>query len=519
MQNTSYMTIFFLTAYDNSGSIRYLYFTATLLAFLSILFANVILITVIIRERKLHEPMYIFICSLSLNGLYGSCAFYPKCMANILSDTPSISRIACYIQIFCIHFYVGFEYLILALMAYDRYVSICHPLRYNSIMTPSKVTQLLVFIYMWSLCIFSVLISLTIRLPLCGSVIQKVYCDNWSVVRHSCVDVSVNSGYGLFATTVFVGSSFLLVSYSYLRILLVCKKASKEAQAKALQTCTPHLLTFMNYSLITCFELVYQRFDVSKIPNVVRVVVSIDFLLLPPLLNPIIYGIKLQEVRKRIIKMFHSIKINSVVGFQDRRIKYLYFVISLLLYLIIIVLNVALITLIYRDKSLREPMYLFLCSLAANGLYGSTGLFPALCANFLSRTHDISRVFCFAQIFILHTYGCCEFTSFETCAPHLLNFMNYCIATCFEVIHQRFDLRIFSNVLHIIISINCFVSPPLFNPIIYGIKLREIRKRIIKMFFCIRIKTVVGVTKPYHKITNLSSTKAVLQPIKSRKDT
>ncbi|MBN3313437.1 O52D1 protein, partial [Atractosteus spatula] len=265
--------------------------------------------------------MYIFICSLAVNGLYGSCAFYPKCLANLLSDTPSISRIACYIQIFCVHSYAGFEYLILSIMGYDRYVSICHPLRYNSIMTPSKVTQLLVFIYMWSLCIFSVLISLTIRLPLCGSVIHKVYCDNWSVVRHSCVDVSVNSGYGLFATTVFLCPSFLLVLYSYVRILLVCKKASKEAQAKALQTCTPHLLTFLNYSLATCFEFVHQRFDLSNIPHVIRVIISIDFLLLPPLLNPIIYGIKLQEVRKRIIKMFHNIKINSLAGVMEREQK------------------------------------------------------------------------------------------------------------------------------------------------------------------------------------------------------
>nr|XP_015196742.1 PREDICTED: olfactory receptor 51E1-like [Lepisosteus oculatus] len=295
MQNTSYVTIFLFTAYDNNGNIRYLYFSATLLAFLLIIFGNVLLITVIVRERKLHEPMYIFICSLAVNGLYGGCAFYPKCLANLLSDAPSISRIACYIQIFCVHSYAGFEYLILSIMAYDRYLSICHPLRYNSIMTPPKVTQIFVFVCMWSLCIFSTLISLTIRLPLCGSVIHKVYCDNWSVVRHSCVDVSVNSGYGLFVTTVFTGSSFLLVSYSYLRILLVCKKATKEAQAKALQTCTPHLLTFMNYSLITSFEFVYQRFDLSNIPNVVRVIISIDFLLLPPLLNPIIYGIKLQE--------------------------------------------------------------------------------------------------------------------------------------------------------------------------------------------------------------------------------
>uniref|UniRef100_W5NLR1 Olfactory receptor n=1 Tax=Lepisosteus oculatus TaxID=7918 RepID=W5NLR1_LEPOC len=308
MQNTSYVTIFFLTAYGTNGNLRYLYFTAALFVFLLILLANIIIITVITRERKLHEPMYIFICNLTLNGVYGSISFYPHCLSNLLSETPSISRAGCLTQVYCLHTYGGFEYTILALMAYDRYVSICHPLMYNSIMTPLRMTKLLVFVYMYPICILLIHLMLTIRLPLCGFIIEKVYCDNWSVVRLSCSDVSVNNIVGLLVTCFLICVPFLVVLYSYVRILAVCLKSSKEARAKALQTCTPHLVSFTNYSIATFFEILQYRFELHNLPHVVRIMMSMDCILLPPLLNPIIYGVKLQEIRKRIIKMFFGKK-------------------------------------------------------------------------------------------------------------------------------------------------------------------------------------------------------------------
>ncbi|MBN3313443.1 O52N4 protein, partial [Atractosteus spatula] len=308
MQNISYVTIFFLTAYGTNGNLRYLYFTAALFVFLLILLANIIIITVITRERKLHEPMYMFICNLTLNGVYGSISFYPHCLSNLLSENPSVSRDGCLTQIFFLHTYGSFEYSILGLMAYDRFLSICHPLRYNNIMTPLKITKLLVFVYMYPIVIMLIHLTLTIRLPLCGFIIEKVYCDNWSVVRLSCSDVSVNSAFGLLVISLLICVPFLVVLYSYVRILAVCLKSSKEARAKALQTCTPHLLSFTNYSIATFFEVLQYRFELHNMPHVVRIMMSIDFVLLPPLLNPIIYGIKLQEIRKRIKKMFFGKK-------------------------------------------------------------------------------------------------------------------------------------------------------------------------------------------------------------------
>ncbi|XP_039602286.1 olfactory receptor 52K1-like [Polypterus senegalus] len=314
MENNSYITTFLLTGYGDLEYLRNIYFTATLFAYLIIQLVNAIIIFVIVCDRSLHEPMYIFICSLTINGLYGSNAFYMKFMENLLSSNPSISRTGCLLQIFAIHTYGSFEFSILALMAYDRYVSICNPLLYNNIMKPSKVTSLLCFAYLYPICIFTIHICLTVRLPLCGYLIDKVYCDNWSVVKLSCVDISVNNFFGFFVATILMVPPVMLTLYSYVKIVSVSIKASKEARSKAAKTCLPHLITFVNYSVATFFEIIHQRFDARALPHDLRVFMSIDFVLFPPLLNPVIYGIKTKKIRKSAIKMFRFRNIKNSLG-------------------------------------------------------------------------------------------------------------------------------------------------------------------------------------------------------------
>uniref|UniRef100_A0A8C4RWN4 Olfactory receptor n=2 Tax=Erpetoichthys calabaricus TaxID=27687 RepID=A0A8C4RWN4_ERPCA len=303
MENNSYTTNFFFTAYGDLGFMRNIYFIATLIVYLVIHLVNAVILIVIVCDRNLHEPMYIFICSLVINGLYGTNAFYIKFMENLLSRNPSISRTGCLLQVFAMHTYGSFEFSILGLMAYDRYVSICNPLLYNNIMTPSKVTSLLCFAYLYPICIFTIHISLTVRLPLCGYLIDKVYCDNWSVVKLSCTDVSINSVFGFFVTTFLMVPPLMLTLFSYTKIISVSIKASKEARSKTAKTCLPHLVTFINYSVATFFEILHQRFDASALPHDLRGFMSIDFVLLPPLLNPVIYGIKTKQIRKSAIKI------------------------------------------------------------------------------------------------------------------------------------------------------------------------------------------------------------------------
>ncbi|XP_036379239.1 olfactory receptor 52D1-like [Megalops cyprinoides] len=304
MDNTSDVTSIVLTGFENIGSIRYFYFCVILILYFSIIFANSLIIGVICTDRGLREPMYLLLCNLSVTELYGSTALYPSLLVNMLLDIHEVSKIFCFVQIFCLFTYGSIEFSSLSVMAYDRYVSICYPLEYHSIMTPTKVYILIILIWFYCTLKVSVTIGLTARLPLCGNTIYKVYCDNYSLVRLSCVDSTANNIYGLVSLVFTVVIPSLLIVYSYSKILRICLRSSKESQVKALKTCTPHLASLINFSLGCLFEIVQSRFDMMHVPSIVRIFVSVYFLMICPIFNPIIYGVRTTKIRAVFKKVY-----------------------------------------------------------------------------------------------------------------------------------------------------------------------------------------------------------------------
>ncbi|XP_056415395.1 olfactory receptor 52D1-like [Hyla sarda] len=292
---------------------RYVYSIIALSVYLMIVLFNCSVILIIVFHKSLHEPMYIFISILCVNGLYGSSAFFPSLFVNLFFKINYISYIGCVTQVFCMHTYSGCEMTILTVMAYDRYVCICNPLRYNNIMSLTSVAKLVVLAWMYTILLVSIHIVLTIRLPLCDRVILKIYCDNWSIVRLSCVDTTVNNGYGLFIASTFVSLMPILIICSYIQILRACIRSSKDFRAKALQTCTPHLITITNYTSNLLFELFMYRFIPTEFPFELRMVMSVQLIVGPPIINPLIYGLKMREIRIRIVQLYHlqSRKVNN----------------------------------------------------------------------------------------------------------------------------------------------------------------------------------------------------------------
>ncbi|XP_040278479.1 olfactory receptor 52D1-like [Bufo bufo] len=284
--------------------VKYVYSVITFLGFLIIVLCNFAVISSVVLHKSLQEPMYVFISVLCLNGLYGSSAFFPNLFVNLISQTQTISYAGCLTQVFCIHTYMGIEMLILTIMAYDRYLCICCPLRYTTIMSLTMVLKLVVSAWLFIICIFLAQFMLTIKLPLCGSFILKIYCDNWSVVRLACVDTTVNNIYGLFITFILVPMPVLIL-ISYIEILRVCVRASKDFQAKSLQTCTPHLVTIINFVIDVLFEILLHRFNPTNLSYELRTVMSLQFLVVPPILNPLIYGLKTKEIRVKIMKFLN----------------------------------------------------------------------------------------------------------------------------------------------------------------------------------------------------------------------
>ncbi|XP_062417606.1 olfactory receptor 6E1-like [Pungitius pungitius] len=187
MINSTKVSYFILSAYVDTGLLKYLWFMVIMSLYVLIVCSNLLLIVVICMNRSLHEPMYLFLCSLFVNELFGSTGLFPFLLVQILSDIHTVSYSSCYLQIFCLFFYACLEFFNLAIMSYDRYLAICYPLHYNTCMT----------------CIhlfFSLLSGPISSLQLCGNIINKVYCDNYPINKLACSDTTASNIYGLFAT-------------------------------------------------------------------------------------------------------------------------------------------------------------------------------------------------------------------------------------------------------------------------------------------------------------------------------
>ncbi|XP_037646588.1 olfactory receptor 10J4-like [Sebastes umbrosus] len=309
MENSTQSFYFNLTMFMNIGHYRYLVFVFCLLIYSFIVSSNFAMILIIIREKTLHEPMYIFIAFLSFNSLYGSAGFFPRFLMDLLSDTHLISRPACFTQIYIIYTYASYELTILSIMAYDRYVAVCHPLHYHRKMNFKTVYTLAFFAWFCPACYLVVSIDLVVKLPLCGNTIQKVYCATWNIVILSCVTTAVNSVVAMLGAVVIAFLPFSFIFYTYLRIVVACWKKSSEVRGKVLQSCLPHVISFLIYSVTSFSDTVLSRLNLEEINPFLAVFLSLEFVVIPPVLNPLVYGLKLPEIRKHIVRMLSWYKI------------------------------------------------------------------------------------------------------------------------------------------------------------------------------------------------------------------
>ncbi|KAM3861913.1 olfactory receptor 4M1-like [Diretmus argenteus] len=242
MDNVSVVKVFTLSGLNYTMEYRVTLFCFTLLYYLIIWMVNVALIVTIIVDRSLHEPMYIFLCNLCISGLYGTAGFYPKFLMDLLSPLHVISYGGCLLQSFVIHSFSGSELSILALMAYDRYIAICRPLVYHSVMTKQAISLLVFFSWLLPLsCMFMNTMSI-IQYKLCGSYIQKLYCFNVSIGKLACSTSIANIIIAYF-NIVFYFCHFVFIVWTYMYLIRTCL-ISKENRGKFMQTCVPHLISF-----------------------------------------------------------------------------------------------------------------------------------------------------------------------------------------------------------------------------------------------------------------------------------
>ncbi|XP_049447273.1 olfactory receptor 5B17-like [Epinephelus fuscoguttatus] len=285
-------------------------FILLLLVYIFIVVSNVGLVVLIFRSRSLHQPMYLLLCNMSINDVFGATIIVPHVLRDLLtSDSErNIHYVHCATQAFCVHLHASASHTVLMIMAFDRYVAICNPLRYATIMTNRMVVSLSVSAWAVALFMVAILVGLSVRLSRCRSVVFNLFCDNASLFKLSCESVLINNIYGLGYTVLLLGSSIGSITLTYLRIAIVCLRSkNKVLNSKALQTCATHLAVYFILLVSGFIIVILHRFpqlaDHRKVAAVLGHVVL-------PALNAVIYGLQIKEVRQKIMNLFHHNKIS-----------------------------------------------------------------------------------------------------------------------------------------------------------------------------------------------------------------
>ncbi|XP_036976111.1 olfactory receptor 146-like [Acanthopagrus latus] len=275
-------------------------------SYLFIMITNVGIVVLIFNDRNLHQPMYLLFSNLPFNDIIGNSIMVPRLLVDILLPPSErlISYYECVVQAFASHMFGTTSHTVLMIMAFDRYVAICDPLRYAAIMTNKMVIKLTVSAWGVALVLVGILLGLTIRLNRCRTMIMNPYCDNASLFKLSCDSVFINNVYGLTFTVVLFTSSIGTMVLTYTKITVVCLTSkNKSLNSKALKTCSTHLIVYL-IMLISGFSII----TLHRFPQYsdYRKLCSILFHIIPGSLNPIIYGIQSKEIKKFISEKVFS---------------------------------------------------------------------------------------------------------------------------------------------------------------------------------------------------------------------
>ncbi|XP_045910048.1 olfactory receptor 11H6-like [Micropterus dolomieu] len=302
MGNVSFM--FFLSGLTETKNHLFTLFSLTLLCYCVILLVNVSLIVTIILDKNLHEPMYILLCTFCMNGLYGTTGFYPKFLWDLLSPVHVISYSGCLVQALVIYTFACSDLSILSVMAFDRYVAICRPLEYHSIMSKQRVLILVCFSWVTPFCIVATNIFLTSRLKLCSPYITRPFCVNWTIVTLACfpAETTVNNIVAYITIIIYIFHGCFIV-WSYMYLIKTCVN-SIENRAKFMQTCVPHLTSLLIFVVTILLDIMHIRYGSKDLPQNLQNFIAIEFLVIPPVINPLIYGFKLTKIRNRIWGIF-----------------------------------------------------------------------------------------------------------------------------------------------------------------------------------------------------------------------
>nr|ACE79131.1 olfactory receptor Olr145 (predicted) [Sorex araneus] len=307
--NSSDLPSFILTGLPGlEASQHWIFLLLGALYFVSIV-GNALILFIVKEEQSLHQPMYYFLSLLSVNDIGVSLSTLPTVLVTFCFHVRKISFDSCMSQMFFIHFFSFLESGILLIMSFDRYVAICNPLRYATVLSDARVVRMGISVIIRSFCVVFPLPFLLKRLPFCkANILSHAYCLHPDLIRLPCGDITVNNSFGLFIVISNFGLDSALILLSYVLILRsVLAIASKEERLKTLNTCVSHMCAVLIFYVPMVSVSMVARYG-RHAPEYVHTLMSLIYLFVPPMLNPVIYSIKTKEIRRRLFKILLGTK-------------------------------------------------------------------------------------------------------------------------------------------------------------------------------------------------------------------
>ncbi|XP_064360131.1 olfactory receptor 14A16-like [Dromaius novaehollandiae] len=310
MSNSSSLSKFLLLAFADMQELQLLHFSLFLGIYLAALLGNGIIITAVVCDHHLHTPMYFFLLNLSLLDLGSITAIVPKSMANSLWDTRAISYPGCAAQILLFVFFISAEYSLLTVMAYDRYVAICRPLHYGTIMGSRACVKMAAAA--WASGFLNALLHTanTFSIPLCqGNTVDQFFCEIPQILKLSCSDNYLRE-VGFIVVGACLGfGCFIFIVLSYVQIFTaVLRMPSEQGRHKAFSMCLPHLAVVS--LLISTSFFAYLKPHSLSCPAL-DLVVAVLYSVVPPTVNPLIYSMRNKELKDALRKLIQLIQVQQ----------------------------------------------------------------------------------------------------------------------------------------------------------------------------------------------------------------
>ncbi|XP_064495811.1 olfactory receptor 14A16-like [Pseudopipra pipra] len=301
MSNCSSMAQFLLLAFSDRRELQLLHFWLFLAISLAALLANGLILSAVACDHHLHTPMGFFLLNLSLTDLGCICTTVPKAMHNSLWDTTTISYMGCAAQVFSFMFLITAEYCLLTIMCYDRYVAICKPLHYGTLLGSRACAHMAAAA--WATGFLNSLLHTanTFSLPLCqGNALGQFFCEVPQILKLSCSKSQLRELGLLLVTACLVFGCFVFIVFSYVQIFrAVLRIPSQQGRHKAFSTCLPHLAVVSLF--VSTGTFAYLKPPSISFPSL-DLALSVLYSVVPPALNPFIYSFRNQELKDALRK-------------------------------------------------------------------------------------------------------------------------------------------------------------------------------------------------------------------------